>query len=103
MLGNIFIMLSVILSKRLLGIIYLCVLLTVFNIIVKYVINSLTVFCVIYTITDLYKKRKKYLWIVKIVIGNIRFLSYTIIGEATMNNILCAKSTKVKRLKSKKI
>jgi hypothetical protein len=103
MLGNIFIMLSIISSKRTLGVIYLCVLLIIFNIIIKYVINSLIVFCVIYTISDLYKKRKKYIWIVKIVSGNIRFLSYTIIGETTINNILCIKPNKVRTIRPKKI
>jgi hypothetical protein len=94
---------SIITSKRTLGVIYLCVLLIIVNIIIKYVINSLVAFCIIYTITDIYKKRKKYTWIVKIIIGNIRFLSYTIIGETTINNILYIKPNKVRTIKPKKI
>lgn len=100
----IFLMLtSVILSTRTLAVVYLCVLLTVCNIIIKYVIKSLVVFCVMYTVTDLYKKRKKYIWIVKMITGNIMFISYSIIGETTMNNILCINPKKAKSPKPKKI
>lgn len=95
--------LSIITSKRVLGVIYLFVLLIVINIIIKYVIDSLIIFCVIYTITDLYNKRKKYIWIFKIVKSNVMFLSYTLIGEDTINTIFFVKSKKRRQLKEKKI
>lgn len=95
-------LLSIISSKRVLGVIYLFVLLIIINVIIKYVIDSLLIFCVIYTVTDLYKKRKKYIWIVKIITSNVMFLSYSIIGEATINNILCIKPKNSRKLKQKK-
>lgn len=96
------VLLSNLVSKRTIGLLYLCWLLLLINIITRYVINLFVVFCVIYTITDLYKKRKKYMWIVKIIIGNIKFLSYTIIGETTINNILFIKPKKVRVPKASK-
>lgn len=95
--------LSIITSKRVLGVIYLFVLLIIINKITKYVIDSLIVFCVIYTITDLYNKRKKYIWIFKIIKSNVMFLSYTLIGEDTINTIFFVKSKKARKLKEKKI
>lgn len=92
----------VLLSRRTLGLLYLCCLLIIINIIIKYVINLIVVFCVVYTITDLYKKRKKYIWIVKIIIGNLKFLSYTIIGETTINNVLFIRPKKVRIPRAKK-
>lgn len=95
--------LSIITSKRVLGVVYLFLLLIIINIFIKYVIDSLVAFCVIYTITDLYKKRKRYTWIVKIITSNVMFLSYSIIGEATISNILCVKQKNERKLKQKKI
>lgn len=96
----IFLMLSSsILSKRTFGIIYLCIILIFVHIILKYVINIFVVFCIVYTITDLYKKRKKYMWIIRIVIGNIKFISYTIVGESTINSILHIKPKQVRTRK----
>ena len=91
------VILLMVFSKRVFAILYLCILLIIINIIIKYVINSLVVFCVIYTFTDLYKKRKKYIWIIKIISGNIRFLMYSIIGETTISNILYIKPKRYRK------
>lgn len=87
--GNIFmeVSTSLIVSKRTFGIFYLCVLLVVFNIIVKYVLNLVIAFCVVYTTTDLYKNRKRYMWIIRVINGNVKFILCTIIGEDTINNV----------------
>jgi hypothetical protein len=102
--GNIFMEVpsSLIFSKRTFGVFYLCVLLIFANIIIKYVINLVIAFCVIYTTTDLYKNRKRYWWIIRFINGNVNFILCTIIGEDTINNFLYATPKKVTRRTSKK-
>jgi hypothetical protein len=97
--GNIFmeVSTSLIVYKRAFGIFYLCVLLLFINIIIKYVLNMVVVFCVVYTMSDLYKNRRKYMWIIRVVNGNVKFILYTIVGEDTVNNILFITSKKQTR------
>lgn len=83
--------------RRVVGITYLCIITILCNIVIKHLINLFVIFCVVYTITDLYKKRKKYLWIIRFVNGNLRFITYTVIGEENLNSILCIKQKKQKR------
>jgi hypothetical protein len=102
--GNIFmdVSTSVRVSRRAFGIFYLCLLLVLVNIIIKYVLNLVIAFCIVYTATDLYKNRKKYVWIIRLVNGNIKFILYTIVGQDTINNVFHITPKKQPRRTSKK-
>lgn len=67
------------------------------NIVIKYILKLFLLFCVVYTVGDIYKKRKKYMWLIKFVNGNIKFIAYTFIGESTMNVLMNNKPKKLKK------
>jgi hypothetical protein len=54
---------------------------TFVNMFIKYVTTLFIAFCVVYTVQDLYKHRKKYLWIINISRNTIMLIVYYALGE----------------------
>jgi SNF family Na+-dependent transporter len=70
------------------GILFLLLLLYVaLFAVIRYLYSLFIMYCVIYTVTDYYKKRKKYLWIVRIVIYNIHSVLVILIGQDVIDNV----------------
>lgn len=83
-------------QPRLLGVLYIAVVCFVLHAIVRHLYTGFLMFCVMYTCSDVYKKRRKYMWIVRIVKGNVGWLVYALIGEDTINALLCVRKPKRK-------
>ncbi len=93
---------ALIFSRRTIGIFYLCFITLLINIIIKYVIKLFIVFCVVYTSMDLYKRRRKYLWIIRMINGNVKFILYSVIGEERFDELFLLRSKKIKQKSKKK-
>lgn len=92
---------STLFSKRTFGVFYLCFMTLLAHIIVKHVLNLFVVFCVVYTSMDVYKKRKQYVWIIRLINGNVKFILYSVIGEDRVKDLFFMNTKKIK--KSRKI
>lgn len=68
-------------SKRLLAIVYLILLYIVLSTIFIYLFRSFVIFCVIYTLQDGYKKRRRFMWVIQFVVRNTQLVVYALIGE----------------------
>jgi hypothetical protein len=56
------------------SIISICIIgVVVISIVVKYIIWAFTVFCMLYTCNDLYHKRKKYIWLLRLAQGSTAY------------------------------
>lgn len=93
---------SLISSRRIIGIFYLCFLTLLINIFIKYVVKLFIVFCVVYTSMDLYKRRRKYLWIIGMINGNVKFILCSLIGEERVDDLFFIRSKNIKQKSKKK-
>lgn len=84
-------------SKRLVALVYLVLFYIVMSTIFKYILKSFVIFCVIYTLQDCYKKRRKFMWVIYFIKGNVHIVTYALIGEEMHSMCL----SKPKRLKKK--
>lgn len=68
-------------SKRFLALLYLVLVYVVMSTIFKFVFRSFLMFCVVYTVSDCYKKRKKLMWVWIFTKTNIKFVTYAFLGD----------------------
>lgn len=73
------------------------------NMIIKYVFTLFVVFCVVYTLKDLYKHRKRFVWCVRMVINAIILLTQYSIGDEYAQYVQsCFAYPKIKKPRNKK-
>lgn len=87
--------------QRLAGFIYLILLYLLVNAVFRYIYSGFLMFCVLYTCSDLLKKKRKYLWIIKMVKGNAWWLTIAIVGEQTVHTFLCTSSVNKRKFDKK--
>ena len=85
--------------SRIFVIAYIVILYILVTTIFRYIYTLFLMYCVVYTMSDMYKKRRRFLWITRFICGNIRFVAIGVIGQDVYNCYFGAK----KRLKSKPI
>jgi len=68
-------------SKRFLALLYLVLVYIVMSTIFKFVCRSFLMFCVVYTVSDCYKKRKKFMWVWTFTKNNVKFVTYAFLGD----------------------
>jgi hypothetical protein len=73
--------LTMVKMKRLIGLSIIFAVCTFINMIIKYVFTLFVVFCVVYTMQDLYKHRKKFVWCLRMVINAIIVLTQFSMGD----------------------
>jgi hypothetical protein len=76
-------------SKRLLALVYLVFLYIVMSTIVKYIFKSFVIFCVVYTLQDCYKKRRRFMWVFYMVKNNVQMVTYALVGDELYNDWYC--------------
>lgn len=74
-------------TRRFVALVYLVIIYVVLNAIVKYIFTSFIIFCVIYTLSDGYKKRRRFMWIFYIVKDNVRLVTYALIGDSLYDTL----------------
>ena len=90
------------LQIRLVGVLFLSIATyLIVTIIVKYIYISFVMFCVMYTCTDLYKKRKRFTWVWWIGLAYMRWVSTFAFGKDYIEIILSS-LRKPKSMKSMK-
>ncbi len=67
---------------------------TIVNAVIKYVMTAFVVFCVLYTVQDLYKHRKRYLWFFNGVYGSLILLVQYGLGDEYLKYIVPIKKKK---------
>lgn len=85
--------------SRLFVIAYIVILYILVSTIFRYIYTLFLMYCVVYTLSDMYKKRRRFLWVTRFICGNIRFVAIGMIGQDVYNCYFGPK----KRLKQKKI
>jgi hypothetical protein len=72
---------------------------TLVNMFIKYVATLFVAFCVVYTVQDLYKHRKKYLWYFNLARNTLMLLVHYGLGEDAIQFFVAPK----KKARSKKV
>ena len=64
---------------------YILILYILVSTIFRYLYTLFLMYCVVYTMSDMYKKRRRFLWVTRFICGNIRFVAIGVIGENVYN------------------
>lgn len=89
-------------SKRMLAIVYLILLYIVISTVITYVLKSFVIFCVVYTLHDCYKKRRRFVWLFRLAMRNTQFVVYALVGDELYNALYSIYVTGVKPQKKLK-
>lgn len=89
--------------KRLSILMLMFIVYTFINMIIKYIITIFVIFCVVYTLQDVYKHRKKIIPFLKIIINSIILFTKFAIGDEYAQYIqTCCMPSKIKKPRNKK-
>lgn len=68
----------------------------------RLIFKTFIIYCVVYTVSDCYKKRRRFLWVLHIVRNNIQIVTYALLGEELYSTLAQYTNTMSGRKKLKK-
>lgn len=104
-LQNIGHVLTIVTIKRLLVLSLIFAVYALINMVIKYVFTLFIVFCVVYTLQDLYKHRKKFVWFLKLITNTIVLFTQFSMGDEYAQYVqtcFTSSNSKVKKPRNKK-
>lgn len=83
--------------KRVVAVICFIVMYMLISAMIRYLCTFFMSCCVVYTVSDLYKKRKRFIWIIKLVVRGGAFFVTNLIGEEAYHKLFEKKRKRLKK------